>query len=86
MANTAPPMIGNIGAIKRLVAEGTGIAFLYESSVAREIAAGELSAIKLRDFAIAHDYSFVCLKNSLYEAEFRQFLAFCTTRAIQKRA
>jgi len=73
--------IGNIGAIKRIVAEGTGIAFLYESSVARELASGELFPIALRDFGIAHDYSFACLMGSLYEGEFREFLAYCKERA-----
>ncbi len=75
--------IGNIGAIKRLVADGTGIAFLYASSVERELAARELSAITLRDFRISHDYSFACLKDSLYESEFREFLAYCR---VQERA
>ena len=72
--------IGNIGAIKSLVAEGTGIAFLYGRSVARELASGELASIALRDLGVSHDYSFVCLRGSLYEGEYRDFLAYCAAR------
>lgn len=69
--------IGNIGAIKDLVISGTGIAFLYECSVLREIAAGALSRITIDKFAISHDYSFACLKDSQYENEFKLFLEYC---------
>jgi LysR family transcriptional regulator, transcriptional activator of the cysJI operon len=72
--------IGNIGAIKELVAAGTGIAFLYERSVARELASGELSRISVNGFCFSHDYSFVCLPRSLYEGEYRVFLDYCRRR------
>ncbi|HNY16399.1 MAG TPA: LysR family transcriptional regulator [Treponemataceae bacterium] len=76
--------IGNIGAIKRLVAAGTGIALLYGRSVARELSAGELSAIEVTDFGVSHEYSFVCLQRSLYESEYRLFLEHC--RCLDARA
>jgi len=72
--------IGNIGAIKELVISGAGIAFLYERSVLRELGNGKLSRILVDDFTISHDYSFACLKDSLYENEFRNFLAYCRTK------
>ncbi len=69
--------IGNIGAIKELVNTGVGIAFLYERSVLRELESGALSRVLVDDFVISHDYAFACLKESLYENEFRNFLAYC---------
>lgn len=69
--------IGNIGAIKELAAAGIGIAFLYERSVSRELEAGTLSRITAKGFSLSHDYSFVCLKNSLYESAFREFFDHC---------
>jgi DNA-binding transcriptional LysR family regulator len=76
--------IGNIGAIKKLVISGVGIAFLYERSVLRELESGALSRILVDDFKISHDYTFACLKESLYENEFRNFLSYC--RVIENRA
>ena len=76
--------IGNIGAIKRLVASETGIALLYGRSVARELSSGELSAIEVMDFGVSHEYSFVCLRDSLYESEYRLFLDHC--RGLDARA
>jgi len=72
--------IGNVGAIKRLVAAGAGIAFLYGQSVAEDVAAGTLARITAPDARVSHDYSFVCLKDSLYEAEYRVFLDYCRDR------
>ncbi len=69
--------IGNIGAIKRLAASGVGVAFLYGRSVADELARGELARIDLTDCSIDHDYSFVCLKRSLYAADYRAFFDHC---------
>jgi LysR family transcriptional regulator, transcriptional activator of the cysJI operon len=69
--------IGNIGAIKELVAANVGVAFLYERSVSRELTVGTLSRVSIEGFNLSHDYSFVCLKNSLYENEFRDFLEYC---------
>ena len=77
--------IGNIGAIKDLVVSGAGIAFLYERSVSRELAAGLLSRIEIDGFSLFHDYSFVCLKDSLYEREFRVFLEYCRSRCASDR-
>ncbi len=65
--------IGNIGAIKSLAASGCGIAILYEASVTRETASGGLARIQLTDFSVSHEYSFVCLPGSLYEADYAAF-------------
>lgn len=69
--------VGNIEAIKRLVADGVGIAFLYRRSVARELAEGALAPIALAGFPVAHDYSFVYLRNGLYADRYLEFLEFC---------
>jgi len=66
--------LGNVELIKDLVSEGMGIAFLYQRSVYNELASGTLSRIHLKNFEVFHDYSFVCLKNSVYESTYREFL------------
>lgn len=66
--------LGNVQVIKEIVAEGLGVAFLYERSVRQELAGGRLSRIAVRDFSVFHDYSFVRLKNSVYEDSYREFL------------
>lgn len=66
--------LGNLEVIKDLVAEGLGIAFLYERSVHKELASGKLSRIPLKDFSVSHDYSFVRLRNSVYEQTYQAFL------------
>lgn len=67
--------LGNLEVIKDFVAEDLGIAFLYERSVRRELDSGRLAAIRLRNFSVSHDYSFVYLKNSVYEDTYNGFLA-----------
>lgn len=66
--------LGNLEAIKGLVSEGLGIAFLYEWSVRKELASGKIMPIHLRNFSISHDYSFVRLKNSIFEQTYQEFL------------
>jgi DNA-binding transcriptional LysR family regulator len=77
--------IGNIGAIKELVMADAGIAILYERSVAREIAGKKLARIPVKNFSLAHDYSFVCMKGSLYENEYREFLEYCRRHCLARR-
>lgn len=69
--------IGNIGAIKELVRRNIGISFLYERSVSEDLQRGILDSINLGNFNVSHDYSFVCLKNSVFESENEAFLNFC---------
>lgn len=69
--------IGNIGAIKELVAAEAGFAFLYARSVSKELEKGSLVRIDVEGFTLSHDYAFVCLKGSLYEADYRLFLDWC---------
>ena len=69
--------IGSIGAIKSLVASGAGIAFLYEQSVRQEMSDRHLARIPLSDFAVQHDYSFICLRDSIHADRYLDFLSFC---------
>lgn len=69
--------IGNVEAIKKLVAQGAGVSFLYKAAVRKELAEGSLSKMRLEGFPIQHDYSFVMLKNSLYASRWLDFLKLC---------
>lgn len=62
--------IGNMGTIKKLVASGCGITFLYERAVQAELGQGILREIKIRDFGIAHDFNFIWRKNSIFVNEY----------------
>jgi len=65
--------LGNIEAIKDLVAQNLGIAFLYKQSVLRELKQKRLAQIRVPGFSIFHDYSFVTLKNSQYKDLYQNF-------------
>jgi LysR family transcriptional regulator, transcriptional activator of the cysJI operon len=74
--------IGNVGAIKRLVAGGAGIAFLYGASVPEIGTTGTLARIPARGASLSHEYTFACGKDSLYEAEYRVFFDYCRRRVL----
>ena len=65
-------MVESLDVIKIFAARGLGIAFLYEAAVARELEAGSLRVVPLEGFRVEHDISFIRLKNSAFEAEFRR--------------
>jgi len=44
--------------------------------VDRDPASGELCSIRLSDFSVTHEYSFVCLPDSLYETDYADFFSF----------
>lgn len=56
--------IGNMNAIKELCHYNMGITFMYEEAVKKELTAGTLSKISLKNFQVSHPFSFVYLKNS----------------------
>lgn len=62
--------IGNMGTIKKLVALGCGITFLYERAVKEELRQGVLREIPIRDFGITHDFNFIWRKNSIFADEY----------------
>ncbi len=64
--------VGSPQAVKGLTCRNCGIAFLYEKSVRREVVAGILREITIRDFSVTHAFSFLWRKGSMYSAMFRQ--------------
>ncbi len=59
--------ICNINAIKHLVEEGVGIAFLYESTVKRELESGTLAQLRITGWDEKQAFYFVYLKDTLHE-------------------
>lgn len=70
--------LGSMATIKRLVAAGCGVAFLYREAVRNELAQGSISQVKVQDFSVKREFDFVSLKNSIHaeehEAWFRRFI------------
>ncbi len=62
--------IGNMSAIKQLVADNLGISFMYRVAAASEIREGRLCEIHLSDCSVQHDFSFVTLKNSIHQEQY----------------
>lgn len=67
--------IENIHTIVNLLCRDCGISFLYKSAVKDEIEKGILKQIKLSDFSVTHDFTFLWNKNSLFSDEYERI--FC---------
>ena len=65
-------IIGNMNAIKEMVIGGSGISFLYESAVKKELEKGLIQKIPLEDFSLQHEISIVWKKNNLFEDSFQE--------------
>lgn len=63
----------SINIIKTLVAEGAGIAFLYEAAVERDIASGRLARIPLAEPTVEHDIAFIHLAESAFSDRLARF-------------
>ncbi|MDD3360819.1 MAG: LysR family transcriptional regulator [Hespellia sp.] len=64
--------INSMNAIKMLVEEDAGITFLYQSAVEKELKAGSLREILIRDFKQSHDFTFIWNKGSIFSEEYNQ--------------
>lgn len=64
--------IGGLNAIKSLVEFGCGITFLYEAVVKKELEKGILREIKLEDFQVSHDFTFIWNKGSVFSENYRE--------------
>lgn len=64
--------VGSLSAVKGLACRDCGIAFLYETSVQKELADGTLRRIVVKDFSVMHAFSFLWRKGSMYRALFTQ--------------
>lgn len=70
--------IAGLHTMKELTKAGCGITFLYETAVRKELESGELKQIRLRDFPITHDISFLWKKGSINEKRYREvYQVFC---------
>lgn len=64
--------VNSIYVLKQLACAGCGVTFLYETAVHEELVAGTLREIPLQDFSLAHDFSFIWRKGSVFAAHYRQ--------------
>ena len=65
--------IGNMAAIKNLVANNIGITFLYEIVAQKEIRQGNLSKIDISGFDITREFNFVFLKDSVFQSKYIEY-------------
>lgn len=66
--------VTSLNIIKTLVEHDYGIAFLYEPAIRAECERGTLQEIPLEDGPITHDFTFIWLKGSLFDNEFRSLI------------
>ncbi len=59
--------IGNLNVIKQLVMKKIGITFCYEPVVAQELKNDDLKVMNIKDFQVAHDFTFIWRKNSIFQ-------------------
>lgn len=67
--------VNDIQAIKELIKRDMGIGFLYRAAVERELLEGSIRRLSLSDFQILHDMAFVWMKDSVFEAYYRECAA-----------
>ena len=65
--------IGNLNAIKELVAQNRGISFIYQAAAEKELENNIVSALKIIDFNIKREFNFVYLKNSVFEDQYYKY-------------
>lgn len=63
----------SINIIKTLVAQGSGIAFLYEAALHNDVDSGRLSRIDVLDLQAEHDIAFIYLKHSAFADRLDRF-------------
>ena len=71
--------IEGINAIKSLVEAGCGITFLYEAAVKKEQESGSLIEIKLEDFQVLHDFSFIWNRRSIFSEHYHEIYKILKT-------
>ncbi len=64
--------VNNIQAMKELIKRDMGIGFLYYAAVKQEIEEGSIKEIKLLDFQVEHNMSFVWMKGSVFEEYYKE--------------
>lgn len=64
--------VGNMHTIIQLLKEDCGITFLYRTAVRSELASGSLKEIRLTDFHMKHDFTFIWSRGSIFAEEYRR--------------
>jgi DNA-binding transcriptional LysR family regulator len=65
--------IGNLNAIKILVAQNRGISFIYQAAAKKELENNIISTLKIKDFNIKREFNFVYLKNSVFSDQYHRY-------------
>jgi len=71
--------IGNMSAIKRLVAENKGITFMYKAAAEKELENDLLKPLKINDFEVKREFNFVYLKDSVFEDQYHKYFKLFRT-------
>lgn len=64
--------IGSMHIILQLLEADMGISFMYRAAAAEALSRGSLRQLRLHDFRVKHDFSFVWNKGSLFADTFRE--------------
>ncbi len=65
--------IGNMSAIKNMVAENKGITFMYRAAAEKELKKNLLAPLKIIDFEVKREFNFVYLKDSVFAEEYQKY-------------
>lgn len=68
--------IGSMHVITSLVAGDFGISFMYKAAAADDIRDGLIKEIKLNDFNVQHDFSFIWSKGSVHSGIYQDICEF----------
>ena len=62
--------VSSLHMIKKLVAEGCGITFVYEAAAREELLKGSLKKLELKDLPVVHDFTFVWRNHSIFSQDY----------------
>ncbi|NBJ64607.1 LysR family transcriptional regulator [bacterium c-19] len=68
--------ISHINMIKEMVQGGTGISFLYESAVRKELVDHTLATRKVKGISLMREFNMISSKNSIYHEKIDSYFAF----------
>ena len=68
--------ISHINMIKEMVQGGTGISFLYESAVRKELEEKRLATRKVKNFSLMREFNMISMKNSIYREQIDSYYSF----------
>ncbi|MCR4901587.1 MAG: LysR family transcriptional regulator [Butyrivibrio sp.] len=65
-------LVENMHTVIQLLNLDCGISFLYKEAVTKDLESGKLAEIKLKDFIMKHDFTFIWQKDSIFSEEIRK--------------